>query len=190
VDSSPDQRGQLLVQRIAAGFQPHHRRHHATGERPVHVEVLRPRVEEVEPSDVRGPVGVEERGIQGAAHQVRGDDVLVRVVHDGGNRHVVQHPLHGGPHCPRSRLRVARGGRDRGGAGQVEQVLPLGVVELECAGDRVEDAVGGPADVPAFQPRVVVHADAGERGDLFAPQAGHAPFAAEVRKARGVNGRR
>ena len=51
---------------------------------------------------------------------------------------------------------------------------PLGLVELEGAGDGVEHAVGGALDVAALELGVIVDADAREVGDLLAPQAGHA----------------
>jgi hypothetical protein len=68
-------------------------------------------------------------------------------------------------------------------AGEVEQMLALGVVELQRPRDRIQHALGGAADVAALQLGVVVEADVGEHGDLFAPQAGHAAFTAEVGQA-------
>ena len=69
--------------------------------------------------------------------------------------------------------RAGRLRRDRGVHEPVE-VVALGLVELEGVADAVEDAVGDAADVAALEPGVVLDADAGEEGDLFAAQAGDA----------------
>ena len=55
--------------------------------------------------------------------------------------------------------------------GQREEVGPLGLVELEGGGERVEDALGGAGEAAALHPDVVVDGDAGEHGDLLAPQS-------------------
>jgi hypothetical protein len=47
----------------------------------------------------------------------------------------------------------------------------LGVVEPQCAGQRFEHLIGHSGGVAALQPLVVLDADAGQRGDLFAAQA-------------------
>jgi hypothetical protein len=57
-------------------------------------------------------------------------------------------------------------------------VKALGVVELQGAGERIEDAVGGAAQVAALESHVVLDAHAGEHGDLFATKAGDAPLLA------------
>nr|WP_157124672.1 hypothetical protein [Nocardia pseudovaccinii] len=44
--------------------------------------------------------------------------------------------------------RRCRTGRGDGGAGEVEQMGALGIVELECAGKVVQNAVGGACEVP------------------------------------------
>lgn len=61
--------------------------------------------------------------------------------------------------------------------GQVEQVGAFGLVELEHRGHRVEDGIGGAAEIAAFEPGVVVHADPGEQCDLLAAQSRDAAFA-------------
>ncbi len=68
------------------------------------------------------------------------------------------------------------------GAGEVDQVGLFGLVELQCAGDGVHDAVGGVGECAAFQADVVVDAEPGQGGDLFAAQAGHAPLASGHRQ--------
>ena len=82
----------------------------------------------------------------------------------------------------------ARFGRDRvGGAGEVEQVGALGLVELQRAGQPFEHELGDAADVAALQALVVLDADTGQRGDLLAAQARHAPLA--VGRQAGLLGR-
>ena len=61
-----------------------------------------------------------------------------------------------------------------GGAGQVVQVCVFGLVEVQGAGDGVENAVGDAGEVAALQTGVVVGADAGEHRHFFAAQAGNA----------------
>ena len=63
----------------------------------------------------------------------------------------------------RRRLRA----RGPGGAGEVVQVGALGLVELQGAGEAVEDAVGDAGEVAAFELGVVLDADAGQVGDLL-----------------------
>jgi hypothetical protein len=79
----------------------------------------------------------------------------------------------------RSLAGFRRGGGARGlhGAGDVDEVRALGVVEAQRACQRVEDAVGGADEIAAFQAAVVGHADARQDGDFLAAQAGHAPDA-------------
>jgi hypothetical protein len=60
-----------------------------------------------------------------------------------------------------------------GGAGQIEQVGPFGLVELQSPRQRVEDTLGYALEVAAFQARVVVDADAGHQGDFLAAQTAH-----------------
>ena len=61
----------------------------------------------------------------------------------------------------------------------------LGVIELEGAGEGLEDAVGDAGRVAAFELGVIGDADAGERGDLLAAQPGNATRAsAEGAEAR------
>ena len=64
---------------------------------------------------------------------------------------------------------------------------PFGVVELQGAGDRIEDGGGDAADGAAFELGVVLDADPGERGHLAAPQSRH-PAGADVGHARPAAG--
>jgi hypothetical protein len=49
-------------------------------------------------------------------------------------------------------------------------VRPLHLVELEGPRDRFQHIFGHAPDVAAFELRVVLDADAGEKRDLLAPQ--------------------
>jgi len=55
-------------------------------------------------------------------------------------------------------------------AHQVEQVRALRVVELERPADGIEHLVRHATGVAAFEPRVVLDADAGKEGDLLSTQ--------------------
>ena len=54
-------------------------------------------------------------------------------------------------------------------------MFSFGVVELQGAGDRVEDLFGRAVDRATFDLGVVLDAQPGERGDFAAPQPGHSP---------------
>ena len=70
-------------------------------------------------------------------------------------------------------------------AHEVEQMGAFGVIELQRARQRLEDAVGDAGGVAAFELGVVGDADTGERGDLLAAQAGNTTWtAAEGADAR------
>jgi hypothetical protein len=62
-----------------------------------------------------------------------------------------------------------------GGAGEIEQVGPLGVVELQGAAERVEHALRDPGEVPAFEAGVVVDAHSGQQGEFLPAWVGYAP---------------
>ena len=65
--------------------------------------------------------------------------------------------------------------RGAGGAGEVEQVRVLSLVQLQRPGQGFQHAVGDAAEVAPLQLGVVLHADAGQVGDLAAAQPRHAP---------------
>ena len=136
-----DQHGEVFIERIAAGFEPKHRRGQAAGQPPVAVKVLRAGIEKDEPSQIRF-VSFENGGEHRPAQEVGGDEILLGVGDDGRDVHVVQHPLHRFPHLSRDGLAASCGARRGGGAGQAKQVCTLDVVELQCAGDRIEHALG------------------------------------------------
>ena len=123
-----------------------------------------------------GRVGVEV-AVHGAAEVVGGEQVQPVVADDGrAGGDGVERPLQAGPGRPL--LRAAAGAQDGvaavGLVGEAQQVGAFGVVELQGAGDRVEDAGGDPGEGAAFELGVVLHAHAGQRGDLAAPQPGDA----------------
>ena len=70
--------------------------------------------------------------------------------------------------CGGVRRRV-RGGA--GGADQVEQMGPFGVVELQRPGDSVDDALGDSGRIAALELGVVLARNAGQQGNLVATQA-------------------
>ena len=72
--------------------------------------------------------------------------------------------------------------------GQGEEVVALGLVELQGVGEGVEDALGGAGEAAALHAHVVVDRDTGEHGDLFAAQPLDPAVAAvrgQTRSARG-----
>ena len=76
--------------------------------------------------------------------------------------------------------RRGRAWRGLCGAGEVEEVRALGVVELERPRQRLEHALGDAAHVAALQAGVVRDAHAGQDGDLLAAQSGNAATAVGV----------
>ena len=86
----------------------------------------------------------------------------------GGEVDRVERPLDLGPHglagLAPERPRSAR----LCGSGEVEEVGAFGVVELERAGQCLQDALRDAVDVAAFQAGVVRNADARQDGDLLA----------------------
>ena len=52
-------------------------------------------------------------------------------------------------------------------------MLALRIVEPQRTGHGIEDRLRRPGQLPAFQATVVVHADAGEKGDLLTAEALH-----------------
>ncbi len=69
---------------------------------------------------------------------------------------------------------------------EVVKMSGFSVVEVQGAGEGVEDAGGDAGKVAAFEAGVVVHTHPGQQGDLFAAQSGDAPVAAERGESCGV----
>jgi hypothetical protein len=97
-------------------------------------------------------------------------------------------PGHRAPPAPRvrptrRRCCTAATGRRAARTGQVEQVLPLHLVQLQPAGDGVEDAVRSRDDPAGLEPVVVVHRHPRQDDDLLAAQAGDAAAVLRHRQA-------
>ena len=75
-----------------------------------------------------------------------------------------------------------------GGADQVEQMCPLGVIELQCVRDAVDDGLRDAGGVAALEPGVVLGGDAGEDGDLLAAQARDASAVSVIHGQPGLLG--
>lgn len=103
--------------------------------------------------------GVVERCEQGPAECVARQDVRA-AVDDGcrGVGHRVEEALDIGPHALRGRRFTTSARTGSGGAGQVVEVGPFGVVQPQGAGERVQDGVGHPGEVASFQAGVVLDA--------------------------------
>lgn len=91
--------------------------------------------------------------------------------------HEVEDALHARPHPLCSGV-PAGGGAGVRRPGQVEQVSPLGLVELQRPGQGVEDLLGHPAQVAALHADVVVHAHPGQERHLLPAQSLHAAIPA------------
>jgi hypothetical protein len=152
------------------------------GEFPVGVEAVGVLVEEGVAGEVRrvARVAVVQRGVHRAAEVVGRKQIHPAVADDRRPGEGVQDPLQGGPRRP-ALAGPATGAHACagavGGLRQVEQVGSLGVVELQRAGDRVEDGGGGTGEVAAFELGVVLDAHAGRRGHLAAAESGDPPGA-------------
>ena len=79
--------------------------------------------------------------------------------------------------CLAFRATPACGGSGLAGTGEVEEVRAFSVVEPQRAGDGFDDVVGHAGEVASLEAGVVLHAHAGQAGELGTPQAGHAPRA-------------
>ena len=183
----PDQVTERLVPRGAAGLDPQRPHLVISHMVPVDEEAAGVRIQKQVAGQVqRQPVSVEDTPVQGAAQLVRGQDVHPCRPHVGGDGgHAVQDG--GDRRTRRSDRRFAPRGpwrRRPGVAGQVEQVDPLGVIQLQRAGHGLQHRLRRPRQVAALQPAVVVDAEPGEQRHLFASQTRHPPPAAVGRQAR------
>ena len=171
---------ELTVVRVASCFGAQDRDADVGSRIPVRVEAFTGGIEEREPGDVRwaARVGVDAV-VEGAGEAVRGDEVHAAVAHEGrAGGDCVERPLQtrSGRRLERRTLRsAANRGCAVGGSGEECEVFSFGVVELEGAGDRVEDLFGCAVDRAAFDLGVVLDAEPGERGDFAAPQPGYPP---------------
>src|SRR5207237_2398551 len=166
-----DEVRQFAVIGISAGFGAERPDRGVGDAVPVDVEAPGPRVQEDEPGQVHRPGRVDEGlGVEGIAEPIGGEYVEAPVADEGGGvRDGVEDLLHagadllgGGP---------AAGGSLLGSVDEVEEMGPFHLVELEGAGDRLEDVVGDASDGAAFELDVVLDADPGEQCHLLAAQA-------------------
>ena len=182
----PHQVGEAAVVGVAAGLGAQDRHRVIRGALPVRVEAAGTVVQEEEPRKVGRPGGAAVHlGVHGAAELVGGEDVQAPVAHERrgvGDR--VEHQLHARPDRlggGAAALRLAGGA---GGPGQVEQVRPLRLVQLQRLREGFQDSLGHSGEVSAFQPGVILDTDPGQHGDLAAPQSGDAAVAAVDRQTR------
>jgi len=179
----PNKAHQGAVGGVVPGKQAQGRDGFAGAFLPVGVELLRPRIEEQIPCVVqRRSVLREQVREQGPTQRVR----CGRVAEPGkGDRgyisHRVQHPRDSlrYPWCRLDAPWPAGAGR---GAGEIEQVRCLHVVQVEGPGEGVEDGLGDPGEVPTLHARVVRGGDPSELSDLLAAQARNPAFSAENRQ--------
>ena len=107
-----------------------------------------------------------------------------------GALYFVEHPLQarpGGPAFARAAAGSHAGAGAVNGVGEVEQVRSFGVVELQRAGDGVQNGGGYAGNRAAFELGVVLDTDPGEGGDLAAAQPGH-PASSDRRHPRLLRG--
>jgi hypothetical protein len=135
-------------------------------------------VEEGVAGEVRWVSGilVVQGGVHGPYEVVHGEQVHPAAADDGRRADGVEDPLQAGLRCPTLGGAAAgphAGTGAVGGVSKVEQVGPFGVVELQGAGDRIEDGGRDAGEGAAFEFGVVLDADPREGGDLTAAQPGH-----------------
>ncbi len=170
-----DEVGEAPVVGVTAGFGAENGDRVVGDLLPVMEELGRLWVQEDEPGHVRRACQVaEHRRVQGVAEGVGAQDVEATVADIGRDSgHGVQDSLDGWAY-PLLAGSAADRASPVGGADQVEQVGPFGLVELQGPGDAFEDVFGRTVGVSAFEAGVVLDADAGQHGHLFSAQAGHA----------------
>ena len=113
---------------------------------------------------------LEELRVEGTPETVRGEDVYARVPHERRRSgHRVEHALHARPD-PLPPPPTSSVSRQLGRTGQIEEVGPLGVVQLKSAGERLEHPLRDPVQVAALQAGVVVGTDPGEERDFLPPE--------------------
>ncbi|MEI2643752.1 MAG: hypothetical protein V9G10_15935 [Candidatus Nanopelagicales bacterium] len=159
-----DKLDERLVVRIVTGFQPQHGGS-VIGD-PVVVNEELPRLFRLQVDESRGvgrATGIgEHRRIQRPSELVHRQDVVPSVAYPGRSvGHGVEHLLHRRPD-PLRRRALATGTARAALPGQSEEVIAFCLVELQSAGQRVEDVFGCACEISAFHTHVVVDRDAGE----------------------------
>ena len=162
-----DQRGQLRVVAVA----PHRHPQLADGLRrpalPLGVQRPGGGVEEQVPGVVAVAAAVVQAAEQLGAQPVPGHHVEAVVRRE--RREVAR----GGQESPQQRADAGLGRATSSGGGQGREVHAFRRVEVERAGQRVEDLGGRLGRPSLFQAHVVVHADARELGQFLAAQPAH-----------------
>ena len=115
---------------------------------PVDEELAGAGAEEHEPGHVGRPDRVDEQlGVQGITEPVGGQDVPAAIAHVRRRVQRVQDALHAWPDPLLGRTATWAPRRHVGRPGQVEQVAPLGLVQLQGLGERLQHGLGDPAQV-------------------------------------------
>ena len=178
VDSSPIEVRELAVVGVAAGLGAQVR-DELRGERaPSRRRSRRRRVQEGEAGAVGGLLAaLEHRRVQRAAERVGGEVVHAAVAHDRRRGHLVDDALHDRPDALLGRPRAL--GRRPGWRRARGRSRCARSASSSCSAraSAFEHELGDAADVAALQALVVLDAHAGQRGDLLAAQARHAPLA-------------
>lgn len=169
---------ECAVVRVSAGLGAEVSDEVSGGVFPVDEELLGGRIEEREAGAVgRLFAAVEEWRVEGSAERVGCEVVAASVAERGGSGDRVEDVVEAGPDALWRGSARASWCAGVGNAGEVEQVGSFGVVQLESVGERVEHGVRDAGGVAAFEPLVVLEADAGEGGDLLAAQPLYPPGA-------------
>nr|BFE89091.1 hypothetical protein GCM10020093_116920 [Planobispora longispora] len=143
---------------------------------PVGEGLARPGVGEDEPGEVgeagRGCLQQAERAREPAVPRREGEQLAQLVHHQRRSRfEPVQQRPNRGPHRA-GRRRDVLAGAARRRLDEAVEVDPLVGGEAQRVGERGEDLAGGTAVAPLLQPREVLNADPGERGQLGPAQSG------------------
>jgi hypothetical protein len=164
---------------VSAGFYAQYRDAVPGGGFPFQVEVPRVVVEEQVPGEVEcGFVAAASIREEGASDSVGREDVHAAVAHIGGSVDRVEDAPDAEAPPPANRGAVPRlRWRDRrfGGVGEVEEMDPFGLVELERTAQRLEYRLRGASEVPALESRVVACSSRCSDPRAAPPRRGVAP---------------
>src|SRR4051794_11200042 len=172
-----DEFGEVAVVGVAAGLGAKAARGGVGDAVPVPIEDVCTRVEEDEARKVDRALGIGKCvGVQSEPQTISGQDVEARIAYERGTvADGVEDVLHPWAYLLGGWTTV--GGALFGSVHDVEQVGALDVVQLEGAGDGIEDVVGDATNGAALELGVVLDTDPGEHGHLFAAQPLHATAA-------------
>ena len=166
-----DEVGERLVVGVAARLGAQHGDDVVGGAFPVDEELLRAGVQEHVAGVVGRAYGVgQQLRVKGVAEPVGRQQVVAGVPHPRRGGYQVEDALHARTDPLAARPSTSRGS-GVGGPGQVEQVGPLGIVELQRPGQGVEHLFGHAVQVAPLKPDVVVGRDASEVRNFLPTQA-------------------